>query len=242
MVECTYHGLARGVFHGVVSMTPEETRKALEHIARLGGAILFGVADLSDVEDVSGEVRLTGLTTGISFGYRLSDIVLDGIVDHPTRTYQYHYRQVNILLDQIGLRMSGHIQETGCRAFPVPSSQVVDWDRFTGHISHRAVGRLAGLGWIGRNNLLVSPDYGSRVRYASVLTDLALPYDRPIEWGCGTCRECISACPGGAIGESLAQFDLQKCIETMDRIKKPANIGSRICGLCVKACSGKGQG
>ena len=106
-------------------MTPEETRKDLEHIARLGGAILFGVADLSDVEDASGEVRLTGLTTGISFGYRLSDVVLDGIVDHPTRTYQYHYRQVNILLDQIGLRMSGHIQEVGSRAFPVPSYHVV---------------------------------------------------------------------------------------------------------------------
>ena len=220
-------------------MTPEATRKDLEHIARLGGAILFGVADLSDVEDASGEVRLSGLTTGISFGYRLSDTVLDGIVDHPTRTYQYHYRQVNILLDQIGLRMSGHIQEAGSRAFPVPSSQVVDWDRFTGHISHRAVGRLAGLGWIGRNNLLVNPDYGSRVRYASVLTDLPLPYDRPIDGGCETCRRCVQACPGGAIGETPSDYDLQKCIETMDRIRKPANIGNRICGLCVKACIGR---
>lgn len=222
-------------------MTPEETRKDLERIARTGGAVLFGVAHLSEAEDASGEVRLTGLTTGISFGYRLSDVVVEGIVDHPTRTYQYHYRQVNILLDQIGLRVAGHIQEAGYRAFPVPSSQVVDWDRFTGHISHKAVARLAGLGWIGRNNLLVNPDHGSRVRYGSVLTDLVLPYDGPADEGCGDCRRCIRACPGGAIGESAAEYDLKKCIETIDRVKKPANIGSRICGICVKACTGKRQ-
>jgi epoxyqueuosine reductase QueG len=226
----------------VVQVTPEDLRKHLEHIARTGGAILFGVGDLSEVEDESGEVRLAGLRTGIIFGYKLNDAVVEGITDHPTRTYQYHYRQVNILLDQIGLRMAGFLGEAGHRVFPVPSSQVVDWDRFAGHISHRAVARSAGLGWIGRNNLLVNPAYGSRVRYASVLTDLELPYDRPLEGDCGTCRACISACPGGAIVENPRQFDLAKCIETIDRIRKPANIGSRICGICVKACAGKRQG
>lgn len=223
-------------------MTPEEVREHLEQIARTGGAVLFGVADLSRVEDQSGEVRLAGLTTGISFGYKLSDVVIEGIVDHPTRTYQYHYRQVNILLDQIGLRIAGYLEEGGHVAFPVPSSQVVDWDKFTGHISHRVVARSAGLGWIGRNNLLVNYRYGSRVRYATVLTDLRLPFDRPVEIDCGSCRACISACPGGAIGEGPAQFDLRRCIETMDRIRKPANIGSRICGICVRACVGKRNG
>ena len=220
-------------------MNPEEVRQHLEHMARAGGAVLFGAADLSEVEDQSGEVRLADLRTGISFGYKLSDVVIEGIVDHPTRTYQYHYRQVNILLDQIGLRMAGYLAEAGHRAFPVPSSQVVDWDRLTGHVSHRAVARDAGLGWIGRNNLLVNPRYGSRVRYATVLIDLELPYDRPVEGGCGLCRACISACPGGAIGEDAAQFDLGKCIEAIERIRKPANIGSRICGICVRACAGK---
>jgi epoxyqueuosine reductase QueG len=204
--------------------------------------LLFGVARLSGVEDATGEVSLGGLETGISFGYRLSDVVLDGIEDHPTRSYQYHYRQVNILLDQIGLRIAGYIQEAGHRVFPVPSSQVVDWSRFLGHISHKAIGRLAGLGWIGRNNLLVNSQYGSRVRYASVLTDMTLPHDRPVEMGCETCRRCITACPGGAIGEEPSDFDLAGCVETMDRLRKPANIGSRICGICVKVCSGKRRG
>lgn len=204
------------------------------------GAVVFGVARLGEVKDESDEVSLKGLTTGICFGYRLSDVVLDGIVDHPTRTYQYHYRQVNALLDQIGLRLTTYIQNLGHRAFPVPSSQIVSWERLTGHVSHRAVGRLAGLGWIGRNNLLVNPQHGARMRYATVLTDLILPADQPLEDGCGGCHACVSACPGGAIGEGPGDFDLEKCKDTIEDIRKPANIGSRICGLCVKACRGKG--
>jgi len=214
-------------------------RDIIERIASEQGAVLFGVADVGQIEDVSGEVRLEGLVTGISFGYRLSDVILDGIEDCPTRTYQYHYRQVNLLLDRIGLMLTSRLQEIGCRAFPVPSSQIVDWEKNLGHISHRAVGMHAGLGWIGRNNLLVNPRYGARVRYSTVLTDLVLPYDHVIEGGCGDCRRCVSVCPGGAIGSSPADFNLDACIETIERIAKRKNVGSKICGICIKACSGR---
>lgn len=213
-------------------------REELERIAIDGGAVLFGVANLQELPSDVPEVDIGGLTTGICFGYRLSDVVIDGIEDHPTRTYQYHYRQVNLALDRIALAIASRIQEAGYRAFPVPSSQIVDWDKISGHISHKIIGRLAGLGWIGRNNLLVNPRYGSRVRYASVLTDLVLPFDEPIEGGCGDCRACISVCPGGAIGEAAEEFDLERCKTTIDVVRKKANIGSKICGICIKACPG----
>jgi epoxyqueuosine reductase len=220
-------------------VNPQKAREAIESIARGAGAVLLGVADLGEVSDASGEVSLAGLGTGISFAYRLSDVVLEGIVDHPTRTYQYHYRQVNILLDQIGLRIASHIQDLGFKAFPVPSSQIVDWEGLAGHVSHRAIGRLAGHGWIGKNNLLVNPRYGARLRYATVLTDLGLPFDTPLEGDCGSCERCRIACPGGAIGEDHSAFDLDKCIATIDEIRKISNLGSHICGICVKACIGR---
>lgn len=220
-----------------------DTRAALEAIARWNGAVLFGVADLRGVEldriSAAGvEASLAGLSTGISFGCRLSDLVVDGVTDHPTRTYQYHYRQVNLLLDHIGLLIASHLDQLGCRTFPVPASQILDWKAYRGHISHKAVARLAGLGWIGRSNLLVNPRYGSRVRYCTVLTDLALPCDRPVELDCGGCRRCVAACPGGAIADDPAGFDLARCVETIDLVRQKENIGSRICGICVRACSG----
>lgn len=218
---------------------PEREKQTLERIAREAGAVVFGVADVGEVEDVSGEVYLAGLNTGISFGYRLSDVVLDGIEGCPTRTYQYHYRQVNLLLDRIGLLLLTYIQERGHRVFAVPSSQIVDWENNLGHISHRAVAQYAGLGWRGRNNLLVNPAYGARVRYSTVLTDLLLPCDSPLDEDCGACRRCVKACPGGAIGETPADFDLDRCIETIGLITRTKNIGSKICGICVKACRGR---
>jgi epoxyqueuosine reductase QueG len=220
-----------------------DVRERIEAIARGNGAALFGVAnlagvDLTAVSAVAGEVSLKGLTTGISFGYVLNNVVMDGITDYPTRTYQYHYRQVNALLDRIGLLVAAHIQDLGKRSFPVPSSQVVDWQTYKGHISHKAVARLAGLGWIGRSNLLVNPRHGARVRYATVLTDLALPYDSPIEGDCRGCMMCVAACPGEAIAEEVAGFNLAKCVETIDRLRSVDNVGSKICGICVKACAG----
>jgi epoxyqueuosine reductase QueG len=213
----------------------------LEAIARAGGAVLFGIADLRGVDlaaisAVSQEVSLAGLLTGISYGYRLSEVVVEGLVDHPTRTYQYHYRQVNLLLDHIGLLIASRLQILGHTVFPVPSSQIVDWATCKGHISHKAVARLAGLGWIGKSNLLINPVHGARVRYATVLTDAELPYDRPIDNTCGACRRCAVACPGQAIGDGVADFDLARCLSTIDAVRQRENIGSRICGICVKAC------
>ncbi len=215
-----------------------KVRNDIEAIATEMGATVFGVALLDNLETIPCQIDLTGYRCALSYGYKLSDTVVEDIVDHPTRTYQYHYRQVNLLLDQIGLRLTACITRFGGQAFPVPSSQIIDWDNLLGHLSHKAIARLAGLGWIGRNNLLVHPQYGSRLRLASVLTNLELPPDSPIEGDCGTCYRCLEFCPGGAIGRNLEDFDLSKCIETMDRIRKVENIGSRICGICVKACIG----
>ncbi|MFQ6091772.1 MAG: hypothetical protein ACE5OR_03665 [bacterium] len=130
------------------------------------GIALFGVADVRKIRQT---FRLPGIKEefdyAISLGLRLSEAVLDEIEDGPTLLYAWHYRQANILLDRVAFRLSGLIQERGHRAIPIAASQLIDWRQQVGHLSHKHIGVLAGHGWIGRNNLLVHPEYGSEVRY-----------------------------------------------------------------------------
>jgi epoxyqueuosine reductase len=206
-----------------------ETLKALVLSA---GAALFGVAPLPlDGEGFGGYPR------AVSVGAVLSRGVLDTIDDTPTRIYAYHYRTINTFLDQTAARVVSYIEQAGFKSLHVPASQIVDWENLAGRISHKEIGRLAGLGFIGRNNLLVTPRFGVAVRLVSILTDTPLVENSPVDGDCAGCRECVAVCPAGAIGETVEDFDLEKCKEKLRWFKKHL-VGHHICGVCVKVCKG----
>jgi len=97
---------------------------------------------------------------------------------------------------------------------------------------------MAGLGWIGRSNLLVTPQYGARVRLVTILTDMPLPPDNPSAGNCGNCFDCLPACPVGALKKDQMDFDHRRCFEQLREFRKLGYVGQYICGLCVKACKG----
>lgn len=206
------------------------------------GASLFGVANVKLLKHsfifLSPET-LNSFPYGISLAVRLSDRVIEDLEDRPTRLYLHHYRQINYFLDQLALKISSFVQEEGWQALPIPASQVLDWEKLKGHLSHKKVAQTAGLGWIGRSNLLVNPKYGARIRLVTILTTFPLRCDQPQEESCGSCRACLSVCPAGAIKESLKGFDPGACLEQLRCFRKRDNIAHYICGLCVKACRGK---
>ena len=211
----------------------------LKSIAFSSGVSVFGIGDIDDLRsyfDFLPIDQTEGLTRGISIGVRVSDTVLKGIINTPTRHYLHHYKMLNMLLDQTSLRISLAIQNEGYNAMPIAASQIVDWQKQTAHLSHKMIALRAGTGWIGRNNLLVHPEYGSRIRIATVLTDIPLKTDTPYEGGCGECRKCISVCPVSAIGDTHEEWDRIACLEKLKYFSKTYNIGQYICGLCVKVC------
>jgi len=219
-----------------------ENQRQVEQAARELGFDLFGTAALPDLEELALDLspETTGkLQTGIALGAFLSGGVLEDIADHPTRLYLHHYRQANYFLDRNAFELARRIELMGVAALAVGASQTVDWTVQRGHLSHKEVARRAGLGWIGRNNLLVTPQRGSRVRLVTVLTDLPLPTGQPLERGCGECRDCLQACPAGAIREDPAEFDHHRCYDQLKVFKNSLNLGHYICGVCVKACRGK---
>ncbi|MDD5254813.1 MAG: hypothetical protein PHR11_02015, partial [Candidatus Omnitrophica bacterium] len=187
---------------------------------------------------IAGEV-LKKLDTALCMGVGLSRGVLAEIGAEPTRVYFHHYRTANAFLDQAAFRLAAHIQRKGYLSMPIAASQIVDWQRQEAHLSHKKIGYLAGLGWIGRNNLLVNKALGSQFRLVTVLTNMPVKTGHPLKEGCGACRRCISLCPASAIKDDPAAFDHQKCFEKLKDFQRRRLVDQYICGVCVHACAGK---
>jgi len=211
------------------------------------GIDLFGTARIDEEQRLRFHESIRdiakSLPYAVSMGMRLSDPVLKTVLTAPTWTYYYHYRQVNIALDQAALFVAGEIQREGFAALPIPASQILDWDLLRAHLSHREIAGLAGLGWMGRNNLLITPEFGSMVRLVTVLTDMELPAQSGDHAGedCGTCRKCVMMCPVGAIDDEPENFNLDRCAAQLRRFAKSEKINTMICGLCIKVCRGVGN-
>ena len=176
--------------------------KAIRELALRLGADKVGFADLSAYEDEFGISRplLARYPRAISVGVALLDDVVATIgPDGPTPLYAHHYRQVNALLDRIALEVARFCASKGFRALPIPASMTIDEGRQLGHISHRAVAVLAGLGWMGKSTLVITPEFGPRIRFVTVLTDAPLTPGEPMKCQCGDCVACVEACPAKAI-------------------------------------------
>jgi epoxyqueuosine reductase len=81
----------------------------------------------------------------------------------------------------------------------------------TGPLVERAWAAQAGLGWIGRNTLLLHPDVGSWTLLGELVTDLEVTLGPPAADRCGTCTRCVAACPTGAL-EAGYTMDPRRCI------------------------------
>jgi len=227
-----------------ISSSENENYEQLKKFVLQEGASLFGVAETSAVMDKFHSLSpgaLQGMDRAIAMAFHLSNRLMEDVLDGPTKLYFFHYQRVNVLLDELALKITNFIQDRGWQALPIPASQIIDWEKQRAHVSHKHVALQAGLGWIGRNNLLVSPQFGACLRLVTVLTGMPLKVDKPLARSCDDCRTCLSSCPSHSIKERPEDFDHIGCYHQIKALVKAAGISQNICGLCVKACQEKSK-
>ena len=213
-------------------------RHAIGHLLRTKEIDAWGVAVNTPRLPLSPDYPIA-----IAMLMRVDQLVVRGLRHGPTRDYYEEYVRLNLALDDAAgtlvdvLRVQGHAAERivatgggeGCgnghRPFP-----------------HKTAATSAGLGWIGKTALFVSPQFGPAVRLATVFTDLDLPVGEAIAAGrCGDCRACVDACPAGCGRDvqwraGMARdelFDAAACRRQMTRFD---NVDAQICGICIAAC------
>ncbi len=214
------------------------------------GASFFGVAELDAAREAivdQGGAFLAAYPRAVSIGIALNDGIVDQLSHHKNemiaRTYDSLYVTVNQSLNRISLRLAAELNKNGHATFLIAASERVDTRKIKGLFSHKMAANLAGLGWIGPSCLLITPEMGPRVRWATILTDAPLEAGAPMPNGCGDCQICVDACPANAFSgrpfspsdPRSSRFKIRRCISYRENLRENKT-GVPVCGMCVQAC------
>lgn len=211
------------------------------------GAALVGFAELEGCYLIDAQnPDMPRLPCGVAIAVAIPREVVLGIHDGPTRAYFNAYHELNRKLDGLAQLCEAYLRRRGYQAYAQTTQRIHAAQ--SGNITvlpHKTVARLGGLGWIGKSALLVTPQYGSAIRLASVVTDAPLDCDTPLDNRCGGCMLCTNACPGKAITGRLWElgkerewiFNPIKCrTKARELSAKALDEQITLCGKCIETC------
>ena len=217
---------------------------ALAEIIRYPDIDLIGVAKLVEALEPSAfsqaQQLLPGTRSVIALGMEIPAEVFphlsyrQEIGDMALRDLYHQTEQIiGGRLDWEAYKTVKKLHAAGHKALVLPAGGPYDPKHLKGALSYKHAAQAGGLGSIGWHSLLITPQYGPRVKLAMILTDAETetrPPHPPRE--CEHCEACLKACPAGAIslpGVSKAyQVDVHACNSFL------ASVG--LCAECMKAC------
>ena len=194
---------------------------------------------LADLDSVAEEI------TAVSIGMAYYRDEIEAIPDQWTKgvppgsrwsDYGHAYAQLNASLDRVSCSLAeehGGVAETATLEGIVGQVTHVS-QYFPLCASHRAVAEAAGLGWRGRHGLIVTPEYGPALRLATVFMPGEMKTPRRELPGCGTCKDCLDACP--VLGAGTERPDPNAYREMCRRRIVSLGLDDEVCGICVRSC------
>ena len=159
----------------------------------------------------------------------------------PSIWYHEHYNTINRLLDEYTYKIASFLNETGYPSVSVPRDGYGGIEALqrepVAFFSHRHAAYLAGLGTFGMNNMILTKEYGPRVRFGSLFTTAPFTSDPLIQDElCTHCMQCVLCCPFEAIsGKKYPKetTDTHACTSYSTTLAK-RQISP--CGICIKVC------
>lgn len=217
-----------------------ELTEQLKNLLYRKGAALVGIGDMSGVENCNFGI-------GVSVAVSLPKNVIIDLQEAPTKEYYDLYYSLNQRLNEIIMTGEEFLRNMGFGAYAQTTDRVkVNPDKIS-ELPHKTVATRSGIGWIGKNCLLVTPQYGSAIRLSSLLTDAPLECDAPINQSrCGGCNLCVKKCPAKALKGTLWEVgvqreeivDIDKCYKKQVEImSQKTGIQTDLCGKCFAVCA-----
>ncbi len=163
----------------------------------------------------------------------------------PSIYYHELYETVNILLDEKAYELANFLTEKGYPSISLPRDGYGDievlLEKPLSFFSHKHAAYLAGLGSFGLNNVLLTPQFGPRVRFTSIFTTAELEGD-PISGDdlCTRCLSCADQCPVKTIAsEYPSGSDFPPLINKIKCARRSQKLRKQYlspCGICIKVC------
>jgi len=167
-----------------------ELYNALDHTLTELSVSRWGVADIRDIPPFGDEYpRALSILLAYDTPFQ----------PHDENAFFHTLETVKSNTEQIVSEASQFLGRLDIPHFVIPQGGQAP-ETLKASFSHKWTAVLAGLGWIGKNCLLITPEFGPRVRLSTILIDCDLPPGTPTtESQCGACTACAAACPGGFI-------------------------------------------
>lgn len=217
-----------------------------EHIKDSGVDLVgFGPFDvLDDVKKIGpGDFNLP---TAICMATELPLDVVKAAKDGPSADLRESYKIVNKKMMGAAAGIVEKLEAAGYKGRIIHPAERPDPENLRGPVSLKSIARVCGLGWIGKNGLMITDEFGARQRFLAILTDMPLleiPATRECE--CGDCTECIDNCAMKVLNDQTftdhppsrdSTIDWQRCGRFEMKLIGDGSKPERACGKCIAYC------